>query len=426
MSIGEDSAGLGRIESDSVRRLTRVTFLASALIFLVTIGLGFLNAVATGSIPRWQVLTHLHSGTVGWILLSFIGVAIWVFTGEREASEPYARRLRWLVGGAILAFVGLVASFAYGFSQGGAAMTPLGVFAPFAAVMVWAAAIFALSRLRTHVEVTTPRLLIAVGLLLAAIGVTVGAWIGMNHAFGGSVPNPPEQAIGAHFLTVLPAIGVVAAGILEWIVRGDDDGRWSRSGLLQVAVGGVTGLVFPIAFVLLLLGVPEETLQPIFIGLVVGGILFTLLYLGRVGWRALRTNPLETGAASWAFFSTIWFVVFLPSVLLSPALGDPEWMSILSIHSLFVGFLTNALLGVYSARTRDAVERYAWTEPVAMWLLNLGIVVFVAVEAIFQTGHGAIVMGVGVLLGVATMVLRLQYDSSGVVSEESAGEGVPK
>lgn len=415
----------GRIASNSVRRLTRIAFLASALVFLVTIGLGFLNAVTAGSIPRWQSLTHLHSGTIGWILLSFVGVAIWLFTGEQE-TDAATRRLGWLVGLAIVAFAGLVASFAYGFSQGGAAMTPLGVFAPVAALLVWAIAIFALVQLRARVVATTARLLVALGLLLAAIGVTIGAWVAMNHAFGGGIPTPPAEAIGAHVLTVIPAVGIVAAGILEWLVRGDTAGRRSRLGLVQVAFGGLAGLMFPIGLTLLVLGVPQERLQPIFIGLLGGSILFTLLYLGRVGWRALRTNPLETGPASWAFFSTIWFIVFLPSMLLGPVLGDPEWLGILSIHAFFVGLVTNALLGVYSARTTDAFERYTWAEPAALWLVNLGIVVFVAVEAVAQVGHGAMVMGVGLLLGIAIMGLRLQQDGAGVVPEETAGEGVPK
>lgn len=58
-----------------------------------------------------------------------------------------------------------------------------------------------------------------------------------------------------------------------------------------------------------------------------------------------------------------------------------------------------------------------------MWVLIAGIVVFVAGEAAGGVAHGAALMGVGVLLGVGTMLYRLQTD--GVETADPAGESVP-
>lgn len=426
MSTVSQPTGLEQIENETVRELTRLTFLASALIFLVTIGLGFLNAMTTGTIPRWQSLTHLHSGTIGWILLSIIGVTIWLFTGGREVDESYVRGLRWLVRLAIVAFVGLIASFAYGFSQGSDAMLPLGFFAPLSALLVWAIAIFALTQLRNQQVVTTAHLLVAVGLFIAALGVSMGAWVAANYAFGGLLLLAQDKAVGAHVLTVLPAIMVIAVGILEWLVRGADAGRWSRAGMAHVVIGGLTGLVLPTAVVLILLGIPESTVEKMFPALMLGLVLFTLVFLGRIGWRALRTNPLEMSVDAWTFFATVWLVIFVAAVIGSPVLGSPDWIGILGVHAFFVGLVTNVLLGIYSVRTSNVLDRYTWTEPTAMWLLNLGIVVFVALKAMLDIRHGAMVMGVGVLLGVLTMIFRLQSDGSRAISDEATGEGVPK
>ena len=37
-----------------------------------------------GALDRATLLTHLHSGTLGWITMGVIGIAIWMFARERE------------------------------------------------------------------------------------------------------------------------------------------------------------------------------------------------------------------------------------------------------------------------------------------------------------------------------------------------------
>ena len=49
----------------------------------------------------------------------------------------------------------------------------------------------------------------------------------------------------------------------------------------------------------------------------------------------------------------------------------------------------------------------AWGEPAARWLINLGLLAFFALKIAGDSRLGAIVMGIGVLLGVFTMVRRL-------------------
>lgn len=423
MSGTRRTSGVDRVGETAVRGVTRFTFLAASLVFLVTIALGFLNIVTSGVLPRWQVLTHLHSGTVGWILLSYVGIAIWLFTGDRPVSAAYERRLKWFVWLATVAFVGLVASFAYGYSQGGgAALLPLGVFAPLAAAMIWSTAIFALAQLRRLSVVTTPHLLVAVGLLGAAIGVTLGALLGLENAVGGLLPVAYDMGTGAHVLTVLPAVTVVATGVIEWLTDTGEPTRWSRSGALQAVIGGLTCLMLPIGFTLLAVGVPEDTAGAVFLGLLAGAVLYTLLFLARVGWRALWTNPLDGGIGAWLFFATLWFVVFMASEFGGPALGEADWVLVLRIHAFFIGVMANLLFGVIAVQTRAATTRYPWAAPAAMWLLNAGIVLFVVVEAAMGVSHGAAIMGVGVLLGVGTMIHRLQAD--GVEAAEPTGRGI--
>src|SRR5438105_15280094 len=55
------------------------------IIFTLTALLGLANATQLfGALDRDTLLTHLHSGTLGWITMGVIGIAIWIFARERE------------------------------------------------------------------------------------------------------------------------------------------------------------------------------------------------------------------------------------------------------------------------------------------------------------------------------------------------------
>ncbi|TME77632.1 MAG: hypothetical protein E6I48_02100, partial [Chloroflexi bacterium] len=55
------------------------------IIFTLTALLGLANAKQLlGALDRNTLLTHLHSGTLGWITMGVIGIAIWIFARERE------------------------------------------------------------------------------------------------------------------------------------------------------------------------------------------------------------------------------------------------------------------------------------------------------------------------------------------------------
>ncbi len=70
--------------------------------------------------------------------------------------------------------------------------------------------------------------------------------------------------------------------------------------------------------------------------------------------------------------------------------------------------MTNLLLGVFSARSQQARNVWPWAETAAMWLINLGLMAFFALLITAESHTGALVMGIGVLLGVVTMILRLR------------------
>lgn len=398
-----------RVRNTEVWNVIRIILLGSATLFLINIFFGFDNAVTTGVLPRSQLLIHLHAGSIGWITLSQLAIAFWVFTGNREVSETHARRLRTLAYLAIGLFAGYIISFGLAFSQGGDFFILMPIFGTGAMLMIWVAAIYAFTQLRRQAVVTTVHILVAGGLLVAAVGATMGVLLGLELALDEQfLPIPAnEDRVGVHAGMMDTYLILVAAGIVEWFVQKDPQKRWTIAGLLQALFLTVAGLLVPLAF---LTGALDQLL-PIFALLLLLGLIF---FVARIGWRALARNPMSGGVRAWGFFGTFWLVIYvvifiyLAVSIAAPEPNLPAWLFAVFVHAGFVGMMTNIILGVDAARTEDSAHVLSWGESTARWLINLGLLVFFALKITSDSRLGAIVMGIGVLLGVVTMILRLR------------------
>ncbi len=407
-----------RVRNEQVWKQIKTLFIGSALLFLINIYFGFDNSIST-EIPRSQILIHLHAGSIGWITLSLIGLAIWIFTGDREVSETYANRIRTLVNVAIVVFAGYIVSFGLAFSQEGGFFVLMPIFGTASMLIIWIAAIYAITQLSRQPVVTSVHLLVAGGLLVAAVGATMGVLLGLERVIGQFLDiTPPEDRVGLHAGMMDTYVILVAAGIVEWFIQKDPTKRWTWPGLLQALFLTLAALVIPVGFLTGLL----DQLLPIFGLLLLLGLIF---FLVRIGWRALARSPFQGGVKAWTFFGAFWLIIFVgfflyPVIVLQ---GDfaalPSWYGALFVHSAFVGMMTNLLFGVYSERTRDAEHVLTWGEPTAMWVMNLGLLVFFGLKIATGSHLGSIVMGIGVLLGVLTMIQRLR--ASGNQGAEVAG-----
>lgn len=414
------------VRNKSVWRDLRVLFMAAAVLFLINIYFGFDNALTQGEIPRWQILIHLHGGSIGWITLSAIGLAIWHVTGDREVGSDYEGRARLLIWGSIIAFAGYVPSFGLAFSRpSGPLVTLLPVFGSLSVLMLWATAIFALSQLRNQEVVNTVQILITGAVVTAAIGATVGALLGLERVIGQFLPLPPGDRVGAHAGMMDTYLFLVASSVIEWFTSPDYSKRSSIWGLLQGVIWALGAAVVPIAFFLNMV----DQLLPVFMLTLLIGL---LIFLARSAWGAFKVGPLAEGVKPWAFFGTVWLVIYMVTFLylISLFVGSgggfpdiPRWVGVLFAHAGFVGMMTNLLFGVLSVRSWSQRSVVAWGDKTAMWLLNLGILAFVAVVAFTDSRLGAILMGTGVLLGVLTFLLRLWGATTDAVGPDPAMRG---
>jgi hypothetical protein len=398
MGETQGSYGWQRVSNDAVWRHTKIVFLGSLLAFLINVALGFGNVITSGEIPRWQILTHLHGGTIGWLTLTAVGFTIWLFTGDRAVSDSYERRIGWLSWAAVVFGLGYVSSFGISFSLTGNAFALLPIFGTGMMLVIWATALLAGTQLRKQPVLRTPHLLVAGGFLVASFGAIMGVLLGLQYALG-SLPLPAGIPNASNHAGPMDAYAVImGTALVEWLVDRADVRAWRWHGALQAGLFTLAGLM---AFV------PIEAVSGI--GTIIGLLGGSFIFFVRMGWRAVLRNPLNFNESTWATFAPLWLLTFIVGVLSSNAgiVPTDTWLGPVIFHAYFVGFLTNSLFGMLSGRTRDARLLHNWAERGAFWLINVGLLLFAATEIGYGGRHGAIVMGLGVLLGVVVIGYRL-------------------
>jgi hypothetical protein len=413
LSERRSTVDIARVSNEVVWRQLRIIFIGSGLLFLINNFVGFANALTEGQINRGQILVHLHAGSIGWITLSAIGLGIWLVTGQRQVSRDYERQVQRLGWAAVIAFALYVPNFWLAFGPIGLRVV-LPIFGIASVLVLWWAAIFVIGQLRQQEPLTAIQLFAGGALLVASIGATVGALLGLEHVIGTFLPLASDR-VGAHAAMMDTYLFLVAAAVIEWTARPRSEQRLGWAGMVQAGAWVIGAALVPISYFLDLI----DVLLPIFGILLLGGM---AIFLVRTAWRALLAGPMATGARAWAFFGTAWLVIYMGLFMWIVSSGAdfgalPTWFGPIFAHAGFVGMITNLVLAVHFQRADASRSVAPWAEPAALWLMNLGLLTFFALEITSGVRLGALVMGVGVVLGVGTAIYRLWADGRASVSE---------
>lgn len=398
-----------RVKNEDVWEHIRMLFIGSAILFLANIYFGFDNALPS-AIPRWQSLIHTHAGTLGWVTLSAVGIAIWIHTGNRNVSEAYVRRVKNFSRFGIGIFGAFIVSVGLGFAGLGRPFFILmGILAVTASLYIWAAAAFAFGQLRQQAVITTSHLLITAALFIASIGSTMGVLLGLEYALGNFFV-PGSERIGTHAGVMDTYLLLTAAASVEFYRQTGDAQRWNRS-------GAFVAIAWSLSMISILVGLLLDLLPAVMTSVPLM-LLALIAYFVRGGWKAFKLNPLKSGNQGWFFFGTLWmliwglFFVWVAATYAEDFSLVPHWVAIFFGHAAFIGMMTNLILGVLSERAKASSHIFAWGEPLAMWVMNLGLVIFLGLEITSESKVGAVVMGIGVLLGVLTMIQRLRAEKA--------------
>ncbi|HYK97099.1 MAG TPA: hypothetical protein VEU77_01780 [Candidatus Acidoferrales bacterium] len=388
-----------------LRSDVRSAFQYGLAIFTLTALLGLANATQLfGPLSHDQLITHLHSGTLGWITMGVIGLTVWMFSG---------RDLNMQIRLSALATVAYVAAFWSGNFQARA------IFGAIELVVIYAWWWFVLSRVMSegfgHADI--PKLCVLFGLTTLAIGSTLGATIQIILGTGGSLPTSADL-IGAHASAQTGGyLVLVAAGVIEWQLTGG--GSRSRAGMVQIALLFIGGLLVAIS---LLLGIQQLAGPATLLTLI--GILIVISRLGRaamgVSWTMGGKRHLALGVP-FVLLAVILEVLLVQQFI--AANGNPDKVSVGLLHSLdhsfFVGLMTNVLFGSILVFSKDQPRVWPWADNVIFWGLNIGVVSFIVVLLTVGSGEGAQpftspvaftapIMGLSALLGIVTLLMRLQ------------------
>src|SRR5436305_11336130 len=154
-------------------------------IFTLTALLGLANATQLlGALDRNTLLTHLHSGTLGWITMGVVGLTVWLF-GGRELNTP------------IRLSAAATAAYVLAFWSGN--FTARAIFGVVMLATIYGWWWFAVSRgmAEGFGRLDIPKLSLIFGLTTLVVGSTLGVIVQVILGTGNALPASPDL-IGAH------------------------------------------------------------------------------------------------------------------------------------------------------------------------------------------------------------------------------------
>jgi len=367
------------------------------VIFLVTIIIGILNGLDIWDPPRKMILTHVHAGTLGWITLSVIGVAVLMFgaaTDERAASS--ANRL---AQGATAATVFYVLTFSL----------TTGVMRPIAGTLMLATTIWALTWVVGRWKqrpTTVPDLAMLLALVSLVLGAVLGVFLGLFIA-NGSLPGLSTEAAGnlagAHPGAMLVGYLIVAGtAVAEWrLSERPTLASDSKPGVAIAWVLFFSGLLFNVAII-----ADIEALIQVASMLEVIGIVVFIVRM----WSSLKPSAWSASDSGlFARMSIVFLAVGIGLLVyvvqlfvagkLDPETGVGEVGVLIAFdHSMFIGVMTNALFGVIAGS--KVLNRL---QQLILWGFNAGLAGFLiglAADSAVVKRISTPVMGAALLTGI--------------------------
>jgi hypothetical protein len=369
----------------------RDLYLVAMAIFLVTILIGILNGTDAVEFDHNAILTHVHSGTVGWLSLTIVASAFLLF---RAADRRLMLTLAILVPIYVLAFY--TGNFAF------RAISGTALLAAIVWLVFWAWSTYLGS------ERTLPRLAVTLGLTSLAYGAVVGVLI--QAALALEITILPGDTVGAHASAMTFGYLVLSAmGLIEWRLLGTRG--LPTLGIVQLGALFLGGIIISAA---LLTGAEQ-----------IGGMLYLLaelvavvIFVIRIWPAALRSRWADASPGRHFAIASIWAVaallLFMYIVFTILTAADPETAElplnilIASDHAVYLGVITNIVLGLLSLLFLRG-RAPGWVTQVIFWGVNLGLLVFV-IGLIVDTAEikriGAPLMGVTLILALALLAAR--------------------
>ena len=376
----------------------RLLLQSALLIFAYTVVIGILNGTDLVEFSHKQLLTHVHTGTLGWITMSVFAGALWLFgaTPRTGMQDTLARTLPMATVVAVLAY-----NVAFLLTTGSARPT-IGGFM-FLVILGWVVWIYGQAR---STVLSVPRLGILAAVTTLTFGGLLGVLLGVMLATGNDIL--PGDAYASHPATMVIGFLIpVGMALAEMAIRPElVDQRLSRAGWLQIGLPFIGGICVTIGLLadaapLIMVSLPFEVIG-------VG------IFVARM-WPRLRQAAGETGTPGFLAVPTVFWLVmniFYLIYLIGRFEGDfdnvREGLILALDHMMFIGVMSNALFALVRATTPDVK---ASSVRVLFYAMNIGLAGFIlgllADTAILKQISTPI-MGLGILHGIALFTIALR------------------
>jgi hypothetical protein len=387
-----------RLVASDWPRLVRGLYLTAMAVFIVTITIGILNGTDAVDFNHDQILTHVHSGTLGWITLSIVAASAWFARG-------IDRRLAIALGAIIPIYVAAfyLANPTLREVVGGILLIAI------LWLVVWAWQVASARK-------SLPALAIALGLTTFTYGAIIGVLRQVQLA-GGPTPFPSTaDLVGAHASAmVFSYLILVAMGLLEWRVLGTA-GR-PRGGIAQVVLLFAGGLILSGALLFLPVDAQQAPGGLYLLVQLIAVVLFTVRVIPaafRVDWASATARRHFAVSSGFVVVATAIFLIVIYKFISDPTIAkDPTpVLGILtaSDHAAFIGVITNLMLGLLLELSERRRDRWPWADQLIFWGVNVGLAIFLVGlvgDLVVLKRIGAPIMGVSLLLAIATFAQRL-------------------
>lgn len=383
----------------------RLLLFTAMVVFVLSVLIGIVEGLQIIHLSNQVLLTHTHAGTLGWITLSFFALALYFF-GEDTTVPAKSTYLRVLTIGSAITLPIYILAF---MSSNSIAGTIFGI--PILLVLLgFCGWIIARSR---KMRLGIPHLAILAAMLALIIGGIFGVLLQFQDVLQG-ISNTtflPDSAPAVH-----PAI--LEAGYLILIGMALSEHsfvpRTSKlpiAGLIQITLIFLATIIRIIA--ILFNSSPLLDLN-LFLNLTA-----IIIYLIRMTPRLIRFNWL--GQNSTRFFAiSILFILFATGLSTYLDIGTivnrypngnlPDNLLVALDHSIFVGVMTNALLGLLYEATAKGRAQWPWADHVVFWGMNVGVIGFIAsllLNTPIPVRFFTLIMGWSILLALLTYGLRM-------------------
>jgi hypothetical protein len=375
----------------------RMLLTAALALFTVTVVIGILNGIDLVTFERKALVTHLHVGTLGWITLSVIAAALWLFAqGDTRGTDE-----------GLVRFVGIAApvsitAYSLAFLTTTNNIRP--ALGTIVGIVILIMLVWTVGKARGR-TLSVPHLGILAAITTSVFGAILGILLGLRLAGNESIT---DRTFDAHPAAMVVGFLIpVGMAFVEWALDGTSiTRRATLAGKLQVGLPFLGGILVIIGLLADIVALVTFSLPFEIIGLI---ILIVRVRPALMSVSLTSTGPSRFGAVALVFLVVnVTLLVILVAKYFSKELDPPRHLLLALDHSIFIGVMTNAILAMIS-RFRSAVA--PMIDHLVFAGINVGLPLFLAgllLESAPLKQSGTPLIGLAILLAIATGIPALR------------------